>query len=415
MITKTQHIRIDAYDYRLPDERIAKYPLQQRDESKLLIYRDGEIAEDSFSNIVGHLPGKSLLVFNNTRVIQARIMFPKDTGALIEIFCLEPAEPSDYALAFSQSECCVWHCLVGNLRKWKEGTLRRSVDINGRRAMLEAHRLSDDGDVQHVRFVWDEPAFTFAEILDGVGLLPIPPYLHRDTEAADLETYQTVYSSVKGSVASPTAGLHFTPAVFDSLDAAGFCREEVTLHVGAGTFKPVQHNTIGEHVMHTEYISVGRSSIERIRDRGPVIAVGTTSARTLESLYWAGVILENRPDATAGELAVPQWMPYAGDGRLVTAGRALQNVLGYLDGQHLDRLVTSTRIMIAPGYTFKIVEGMITNFHQPRSTLLLLIDAFTRDWERIYGYAMEHDFRFLSYGDSSLLLRDQGNRTKIIY
>jgi S-adenosylmethionine:tRNA ribosyltransferase-isomerase len=407
MITKIQQIRIEAYDYDLPDERIARYPLQQRDESKLLICRGGEITEDRFGNIAGNLPDRSLLVLNNTRVIQARIMFRKDTGTRIEIFCLEPVEPSDYTLAFNRTIWCVWYCLIGNLKKWKGGTLRQTVDINGRQVTLEARRMSGTDGMQPIRLSWDDPAFTFADILDGAGVLPIPPYLHRETKAADTETYQTVYSSVKGSVAAPTAGLHFTPAVLGSLDDAGFCREEMTLHVNAGTFRPVRHSTIGEHVMHAEYISVSRSSIRRILDRHPVIAVGTTSVRTLESLYWVGVILENNPDAMAAGLAVPQWMPYVGDGGLITAGRALRNVLDYLDRRGFDRLVTSTRIMIVPGYTFKIVEGMITNFHQPRSTLMLMIAAFTSEWKRIYDYALEHGFRFLSYGDSSLLLRDK--------
>ncbi|MDR1357020.1 MAG: S-adenosylmethionine:tRNA ribosyltransferase-isomerase [Tannerellaceae bacterium] len=404
MTTKTQQIRIDEYDYRLPDERIAKYPLQQRDKSKLLLYRSGVIAEDSFGNIAQHLPVNSLLAFNNTRVIQARILFPKDSGARIEVFCLEPAEPCDYA-AFAQRERCTWHCLVGNLRKWKDGALRRTIGIDGKEILLTAERLQSSAGVHSIEFSWNNPAFAFADVLEHAGVLPIPPYLHRETEACDMDTYQTVYSRVNGSVAAPTAGLHFTPDVLESLDAAGFGRVELTLHVGAGTFRPVQGNTIGEHRMHSEYFYVERRSVERLLDNlGNIIAVGTTSVRTLESLYYAGVTLSRNPDATPAELATPQWMPYDFD-RAVAVDRALRNVLDYMDDRRLDGFEASTRIMIAPGYAFKVTDGIITNFHQPRSTLLLLISAFTGEWKGIYDYALEHDFRFLSYGDASLLLR----------
>jgi S-adenosylmethionine:tRNA ribosyltransferase-isomerase len=406
MTTKTREIRIEAYDYLLPDERIAKFPLPRRDESRLLLYRGGEITESRFRQLSHYLPADSLLVFNNTRVIQARLLFRKDTGARIEIFCLEPAEPHDYSLAFRQTARCCWTCLVGNLKKWKEGTLHKVIDINGQVVRLKAERLQSSGGTHRIAFAWDNPAFTFADLLEQAGILPIPPYLHRETETSDLETYQTVYSRIKGSVAAPTAGLHFTPEVLADLDAAGFGREELTLHVGAGTFRPVQHDTLEEHEMHTEYISVDRSSIERIQKcAGRIIAVGTTSVRTLESLYYIGVALSGKPEATAGELAVSQWMPYHEANNRIAAEQALQHVLDYLDRHQLDKLITTTQIMIAPGYEFKIIRGIITNFHQPRSTLLLLISAFVKgDWKRIYSYALEHNFRFLSYGDSSLLL-----------
>ena len=406
MTAKPQQIRIEAYNYPLADERIAKYPLSRRDESKLLLYRGGEIAESRFKYIANYLPDDSLLVFNNTQVIRARLLFWKETGARIEIFCLEPAEPSDYGLAFRQSLHCSWNCLVGNLKKWKDGVLYKVIDINGRQLRLKAEKLQSDGDTHRIAFSWDDPAFTFADLLERAGILPIPPYLHRETESADLERYQTVYSRIKGSVAAPTAGLHFTDEVLAELDAKGFGREELTLHVGAGTFKPVQHDTLQEHVMHTERISVKRSSVERIqKSLGRVIAVGTTSVRTLESLYYLGAALAAGPDAD--EWVVSQWTPYLEANNRLSAEQALQNVLDYLDRRRMDKLTASTQIMIAPGYEFKIVSGVVTNFHQPQSTLLLLISAFVKgDWERIYSYALEHDFRFLSYGDSSLLLRE---------
>jgi S-adenosylmethionine:tRNA ribosyltransferase-isomerase len=407
MTAKTRQIRIEAYDYSLPDERIARFPLARRDESKLLLYRGGEISESRFKEIGNYLPDASLLVFNNTRVIQARLLFEKETGARIEIFCLEPAEPSDYGLAFRQTAHCCWTCLVGNLKKWKEGALHKVIHINGQQLNLKAERLHSSGDTHRITFSWDNPAFTFADWLERAGVLPIPPYLHRETEASDLETYQTVYARVKGSVAAPTAGLHFTPDLLAGLEARGFGREELTLHVGAGTFRPVKHHTLEEHVMHTEYISVNRSTVERILrcDKGRMIAVGTTSVRALESLYYIGVILAGKPETEAADLVVSQWMPYDEANNRLPVGQALQNVLDYFDRHQTDTLITATQIMIAPGYKFKLTGGIITNFHQPKSTLLLLVSAFVKgDWERIYAYALAHDFRFLSYGDSSLLL-----------
>lgn len=406
MITKTQQIDISEYDYSLPDSRIAKFPLAKRDESKLLLYKDGKVSETIFRNISDYLPQGSFIVFNNTRVIQARLLFQKETGARIEVFCLEPVEPHDYALIFQQTERCRWICLVGNLKKWKTGKLSRIVDICGEQIALYAEKIHTSGDSHLIEFSWDNPSYTFADLLEAAGVLPIPPYLHRDTEESDLNTYQTVYSKIKGSVAAPTAGLHFTPEVLADLDAKGFKREELTLHVGAGTFKPVKSETIEEHEMHTEYISVNRSSIEHIRENlGKIIAVGTTSVRTLESLYYIGVVLSRKPNATAEELVVGQWMPYDASNNTLSAYDALTFVLDYLNRQQTDRLISATQIMIAPGYNFKVVKGIITNFHQPKSTLLLLISAFVKgDWKPIYNYALNHDFRFLSYGDSSLLL-----------
>lgn len=406
MSNKTQQIRIEEYDYPLPDERTAKFPLAKRDESKLLLYKDGQVSESVFKHIADYLPAGSLLVYNNTRVIQARLLFQKATGARIEVFCLEPAEPHDYALIFQQTERCSWICLVGNLKKWKDGLLTKKVAIQGEEVVLSAEKKESHGDSHRIEFTWNNPKYTFADLLDAAGVLPIPPYLHRETEKSDLVTYQTVYSKIKGSVAAPTAGLHFTPEVLADVDAHGIGREEVTLHVGAGTFKPVKSETIEGHEMHTEFISVRRSSIERIqKNLGKIIAVGTTSVRTLESLYYIGVKLASHPDATSEELVVNQWMPYEAENNRIPVAEALQHILDYLDRHQADKLVTATQIIIAPGYEFKIVRGIITNFHQPKSTLLLLISAFVKgNWRTIYDYALSHDFRFLSYGDSSLLL-----------
>lgn len=405
MVTKTQQISIEDYNYPLPDERIAKFPLPKRDESKLLLYRDGKVSESVFKQITDYLPEGSLMVFNNTRVIQARLLFQRVTGAHIEVFCLDPALPHDYELIFQETKACNWICLIGNAKKWKEPVLSREITVAGQPVTLSAEKVESYGETQQIRFSWDG-GFSFAEVLDAAGELPIPPYLHRKTEESDLKTYQTVYSKVKGSVAAPTAGLHFTPEVLADLDAKGFGREELTLHVGAGTFKPVKSETIEGHEMHTEYISVRRSTVERLlKHLGHIIAVGTTSVRTLESLYYIGVTLATHPEATSEELVVKQWMPYEEANNRLTTAEALQHILDYLDRHRLNTLITATQIIIAPGYEFKLVKGIVTNFHQPKSTLLLLISAFVKgDWKNIYHYAMSHDFRFLSYGDSSLLL-----------
>ncbi|MCC8170453.1 MAG: S-adenosylmethionine:tRNA ribosyltransferase-isomerase [Parabacteroides sp.] len=411
MDTQTRHIPIQDYDYPLPDAKIAKFPLARSDESKLLLYRNGQIGESVFKRIGDFLPPRSLMVFNNTKVIQARLPFRKATGAQIEVFCLEPVSPADYVSVFGQTERCTWTCLVGNSKKWKDGVLAKEISIGGETIVLQAERKQVCGESNVIEFGWNNPAYTFADLLEAGGVLPIPPYLHRETEASDLKTYQTVYSKIKGSVAAPTAGLHFTEEVLAGLEAQGIGREELTLHVGAGTFKPVKSDTIGEHEMHTEFISVRRPAVRNVLDNlGHVIAVGTTSVRTLESLYYIGVLLEANPDASAGELRVSQWMPYDEANNRLPVAQALQNILAYLDRNGADQLVTSTQILIAPGYTFKIVTGMVTNFHQPKSTLLLLISAFLQgNWKPVYEYALSHGFRFLSYGDSSLLLGEGGS------
>lgn len=403
-------IQIKDYSYPLPDERIAKYPLKQRDQSKLLVYRKGEIEEFSFSQLPLQLPQGALMVFNNTRVVRARLHFHKQTGALIEIFILEPKQPEEYQENFAQRNHVEWHCLVGNLKKWKGEILQQPLNIQEKTITLKAELLPHEGTNEAVRFSWDGN-FTWAEVLEAAGELPIPPYLNRKTEESDLKTYQTVYSRIKGSVAAPTAGLHFTPEVLQQLDEKGIERDEVTLHVGAGTFKPVKSEHIGEHEMHTEHITVQRHTIERlIAHGGSAIAVGTTSVRTLESLYYMGykakILMESEKDLGDGiELHVNQWDPYNTDIKVIDTVLYLQNLLKYMLKHNIETLHSSTQIIIAPGYKFHIVRMMITNFHQPQSTLLLLVSAFVNgNWKEIYDYALGNDFRFLSYGDSSLLI-----------
>jgi S-adenosylmethionine:tRNA ribosyltransferase-isomerase len=441
----TREITISDYNYELPDERIAKYPLPQRDQSKLLVYERGEVSEDVFRNLSSHLPQGALMVFNNTRVIQARMHFRKGVaqdGALIEIFLLEPYLPADYEQMFQTRNRCQWLCLVGNLKKWKEGTLERSVEVKSvevkseevtsEQFVVRATRMGEHGTSQIIEFEWGKTlsgspclggeTLSFAEVIDAMGELPIPPYLNRKTEESDKRTYQTVYSKIKGSVAAPTAGLHFTPEVLADLDAKGIDREELTLHVGAGTFKPVKSETIGEHAMHTEHVAVRRQTIEKLLKHDcQAIAVGTTSVRTLESLYYMGRKVLRNPDVTEEELHVSQWEPYGETSSLVNVEReergerreesereeklVLQALLDWMDRRGLSVLHSSTQIIIAPGYDYKIVKMLVTNFHQPQSTLLLLVSAFVHgDWRRIYDYALSHDFRFLSYGDSSLLI-----------
>ncbi len=430
----TKHIHISDYHYDLQDERIAKFPIAQRDHSKLLVYQKGKVGEDVFYNLAHYLPHGALMVFNNTKVIQARMHFRKETGALIEVFLMEPADPTDYELIFQTKGHCSWYCMIGNQKKWKEGYLRREYTVKGQSLVLTVTRREDKSCVHHslvlggqqtpsthhwIDFDWDDKEISFAEILDAMGELPIPPYLNRETQESDKTTYQTVYSKIKGSVAAPTAGLHFTDEVLHSLDEWDIDREEVTLHVGAGTFKPVKTEEIVGHDMHTEYICVHRQTLEKLlKHNAEAIAVGTTSVRTLESLYYMGVYLQSHPDASEEDLHVKQWTPYERknahgtieklDGNLIdgiTSMQAIQNVLDYLERNDLKALHSSTQIIIAPGYEYKIVKMLVTNFHQPESTLILLVSAFVHgDWRTIYDYALSHNFRFLSYGDSSILI-----------
>lgn len=389
-------IYIADYNYPLPDERIAKYPLAERDHSKLLVYRDGQVSEDLFFNVGDYIAPDSLLIYNNTRVIQARLEFHKATGARIEIFCLEPLAPHDYQLSLGSTIGCTWKCMVGNVKKWHDESLEFNVERLG--ITLRAYKEQTMGNTFAIRFAWDGDHISFAEILDAAGELPIPPYLNRKTEESDKTTYQTVYSRIKGSVAAPTAGLHFTDNVLNDLRNRGIETNEVTLHVGAGTFLPVKTADANEHTMHTEIIAVPKRTIEHIISKlGKIVAVGTTSMRTLESLYFIGCHPENA--------TVSQFEPYEKDYRL-SVRESLQAIVDYLEATGQETLHAETQIMIKPGYEFRIVDQLITNFHQPQSTLLLLVSAFVSgNWKTIYDYALSHDFRFLSYGDSSILTR----------
>lgn len=405
MIQNPGNIKIKEYAYDLPDERIAKFPIAKRDESKLLVYNKGEISHDIFRNVTSYLPEGALLIYNNTRVIQARLHFHKETGALIEVFLLEPEEPKDYEQIFQTRGACSWICMIGNLKKWKEGALHRIIRVGERSVTLSVERGEEIQTGHRVNLTWDASDVSFAEILEAVGELPIPPYLNRSTEESDKTTYQTVYSKIKGSVAAPTAGLHFTDSVLRDVDAHGIERDEVTLHVGAGTFKPVKSERISGHDMHREYISIKRSTIEcLIAHGGRAIAVGTTSVRTLESLYYIGCRLLKNPFLTEYQLRIDQWEPYQTEDEPDPIF-ALKAVLLWLDRNGQSVLNSSTKIIIAPGYKYHIVKMLITNFHQPQSTLLLLVSALIgEDWHRVYDYALANDFRFLSYGDSSLLI-----------
>jgi S-adenosylmethionine:tRNA ribosyltransferase-isomerase len=397
---------IKALDFELPEERIAKYPLAERDASKLLVWQDGEIIDSAFRSLADFLPEGSLLVFNNTKVIRARLPFQKKTGALIEIFCLDPDIPSDYQLAFQQTKSCSWNCMVGNLKKWKQEPLERTINVDGKPVTVVAQKLSQENGNVKVEFSWNCDTVDFASLIEAMGILPIPPYLNRDTEASDLERYQTIYSKIKGSVAAPTAGLHFTGAIFNSLQKKNITCTEVTLHVGAGTFKPVKSETIAGHDMHTEQIVVSQKLVEKlIQNEGKVIAVGTTSVRTLESLYWLGVSIAENENISSFGLQVEQWKPYQNT-NCISAKEALKALLGFMLKNGLKELAASTKIIIVPGYEFQLVDGMVTNFHQPQSTLLLLVSAYLGDdWKRVYQHALDHAYRFLSYGDSNLYLK----------
>lgn len=397
-------IRIDDFDYPLPDGRIAKYPLASRDSSRLLEYRDGKVDEHVFRDIVSLLPENAIMVFNNTKVVPARLHFQRATGAHIEIFCLEPVSPVEYNLIFACTESCRWKCIVGNVKKWKSDLLSLyNPDSDSEVSCLDLHAslVERDGETSVVEFTW-KGGLPFSRVLEICGSIPIPPYLNRDTEAIDLERYQTLYARFRGSVAAPTAGLHFTEDVLEKIRARGIDMETVCLHVGAGTFLPVKSHEISGHTMHREPFVVKRAFIEDLRKGGrPVVAVGTTSVRTLESLYYAGVgCIENGKPSD-----IDQWVPYEKDWSY-SLEDALDAILRWMDANSLDELSVGTRIIIVPGYRFRVVDVLVTNFHQPKSTLLLLISAFVDgDWRTIYDYALSHDFRFLSYGDSSILFR----------
>ena len=405
-----KEIKISDYNYPLPDDRIAKYPMSERDHSKLLVYHKGGITSDMFYNLPSYISKGELIVFNNTRVIQARIFFHKKTGAQIEVFLLEPSHPSDYEQMFQTKGRCSWICMIGNLKKWKEGALDRVIMVGQKSITLRAEKHNEVHTGHLVEFQWEDESISFSEILDACGELPIPPYLNRKTEKSDKSTYQTIYSKIKGSVAAPTAGLHFTEKVLAAIDEKEIERDEVTLHVGAGTFKPVKSETIRGHEMHTEYISIRRSTIEKLLlHDAHAIAVGTTSVRTLESLYYMGVKLSLNPLLSEDELHVKQWEPYEGEieakAKEISSRQAIEHLLEWYDRNNVGILHSSTQIIIVPGYEYHIVKALVTNFHQPQSTLLLLVSAFLKgDWKRVYEYALKNEFRFLSYGDSSFLI-----------
>ena len=396
-------ISIEAYDYPLPDDRIAKYPLAERDASKLLVLKDNVISESQFKHVGEYLPQDALLVFNETKVIRARLQFHKTTGSRIEVFCLEPEQ--DYQMAFSACSPVRRKCLVGNAKRWKEGLLSMELSVKGEKVTLFAERLAHNDQYSEIEFSWIPEKLSFAAVLEAAGEIPLPPYLHRDAEPDDRDRYQTVFARYDGSVAAPTAGLHFTQPLIAKLRDEGFGFDEVTLHVGAGTFRPVSTETIGEHAMHSETIIVRKSLIEDLIQQfvKPIIPVGTTSTRTLESLYWIGVMLKEQGDDLR-PLHVEQWFPYEEHAPL-SATEALQGILGYLDKHGLTRLEASTALMIAPSYKMRVITGLITNFHQPKSTLLLLVSALIGErWKDCYRFALDHGFRFLSYGDSCLFL-----------
>ncbi|MDA3880126.1 MAG: S-adenosylmethionine:tRNA ribosyltransferase-isomerase [Prolixibacteraceae bacterium] len=401
-----KNIRIEEFNYQLPDNRIARYPLEQRDHSKLLCWNDGVISDHIFASLPDILQSETKLVFNNTKVIRARLHFRKETGAKIEIFLLDPAEPSDYAQNFQQTRECSWKCIVGNLKKWKSGMLKLPLTINSEPINLYAVNTGKSGNSNIIQFRWDKPQFTFSDILEAAGNIPIPPYLQRETEEIDNTRYQTVFSKIKGSVAAPTAGLHFTDNVLNQLRKKGITTHELTLHVGAGTFQPVKSETIDDHEMHTEHILVKKTFVKELTGHNStIIAVGTTSIRTLESLYQIGKKVIKNPGIQPSELDIRQWDPYQND-EDISRNDALTALYSYMKKLNIEFLNTTTQIIIVPGYTFKLIDGMITNFHQPKSTLLLLISAFLgNDWKKAYAHALENDYRFLSYGDSNLYIK----------
>jgi len=399
-----EKISAKDFDYNLPEENIAKYPVKQREKSKLLLYQKGKIAQDIFENIHNYLPEGQPMVFNNAQVVYSRLLFQKPTGANIEIFCLEPSQPKEYAQTFQQTSSATWLCMVGNLKKWKEDVLEKKIALPKGNLNLKAKKKGRKDNVIEIEFEWDNASITFGEILDNAGIVPIPPYLKRESEPVDKQRYQTVYSKIKGSVAAPTAGLHFSEPVMNKIREKKIQTEEITLHVGAGTFRPVKSETVDQHEMHTEHFSVSQQTLEQLANsKGNILAVGTTSVRTLESLYWIGLKLKTMASAPS-RIVLNQWEHLDLD-HSITVEEALEEIQDYLKKNQKATLNASTQIMITPGYEFKLTKSMITNFHQPRSTLLMLIAAFVGDdWKDIYDYALENDFRFLSYGDSSLLM-----------
>lgn len=403
-----KQLNINNYTYHLPDEKIAKFPLEKRDESKLLIYKEGKISESVFKHIAEELPENALIVFNNTQVIHARILFKRETGAQIEVFCIEPGHDFDYQQVFASRSACIWKCMIGNAKRWKEDVLTKDIETVSGTVKLKAEKLGKAGELFEVRFTWDKD-LSFAEVLHAAGVLPLPPYLNRESEIQDENRYQTIYARQQGSVAAPTAGLHFTDAVLKRLSQKQIWGTELTLHVGAGTFKPIKAESLEGHEMHEETLFIPLDVLKRIlsqlRHDHKIIAVGTTSTRTLESLYWHGVKLIRGEQAQAIHLR--QWDAYETDAEGISPADAIEAIISHLEENKLELLQGSTQIIIAPGYQFKLVDILVTNFHQPENSLILLIAAFTgNDWKAIYDYALGHNFRFLSYGDSSVLYRN---------
>ncbi len=400
-------ISIIDFSYTLPDERIAKYPLSERDLSKLLVYQSGQINQFTYRKLADQLIADSLMVFNNTKVVEARLHFKKDTGSIIEIFCLEPADQyGDITTAMLQKGKVLWKCLVGGAKKWKDGKIICETDCNGTTIIIEAQKIEQLSDAFLIELSWSDSSICFAELLHIAGSIPLPPYLNRTTEETDKERYQTIYAKHDGSVAAPTAGLHFTDHVFAELAKKNIESAYVTLHVGAGTFKPVKSATMQDHEMHAEFIEVNDDTIFQILNKleNGIIAVGTTSLRTIESLYWLGAKTYIEPNLSMDEFTVSQWDPYELKADHISSSTALQALMNWMKKNNATKIITKTQIIIAPGYQFKIMKGLITNFHQPQSTLLLLVAAIIGDdWKRVYQYALENDFRFLSYGDGSLI------------
>jgi S-adenosylmethionine:tRNA ribosyltransferase-isomerase len=406
-----KNISISRFDYRLPENKIAKYPLPERDASKLLVYKKGEISSDVFKNISDHLPNGSLIIFNNTKVIGARIKFLKETGGVIEIFCLEPdARYADITSAMHQTKSVYWKCLVGGASKWRHGQiLKKEIIANNKLIILSASFAEKLSDCFIIQFSWSPDNLSFAEGIHHFGITPLPPYIKREVEKSDDERYQTIYATHDGSVAAPTAGLHFTDDVFKKLSEKNIVKDFVTLHVGSGTFKPVKTETLSDHEMHAEFIEVNQTTINAIINNleRNIIAVGTTSLRTVESLYWLGLKTILFSEIDLENLTVAQWDAYELSSENISAKESLRSLLKWMKENNLTKIITKTQLLIAPSYQFRIVKILITNFHQPRSTLLLLIAAFVGDdWKKIYEYALQNDFRFLSYGDSCLLSGD---------
>lgn len=400
------NFEMSDYDYSLPDEKIAQYPVKKRDSSRLLVYNDSKVSSDLFRNICNYLPENSLLVFNNTRVIRARLLFRKDSGAKIEILCLEPVLPKNYELSFRSKNQVEWKCIIGNLKKWKSRSVSLSFTHYGVSHLLVAEKVCPEGEAWRIRFSWDNYGLNFGEVIEYAGHVPLPPYIKREDEEGDTKSYQTVYSKIEGSVAAPTAGLHFTEDVLNNLSQKSIRMTELTLHVGAGTFQPVNSGKITDHEMHSENFFITRETIEMLRkSQGNIISVGTTSLRTLESIFWIGVGILEKPAVISDRFIISQWEPYSGKTNVATDD-ALNAVINYMRKNNIALLNGSTSLIIVPGYKFRMISGLITNFHQPRSTLLLLVSAWVgNDWKKIYDYALANNFRFLSYGDSSLLYK----------